>query len=438
MSSLSEPTGTYTSTYWTIRAVESATEIVTTLDTAPYTTYTTEQVYDSTPTAMTVVQVHGEIDIPLTCDDMYWFHHLGWDGVWRGEGFVPLVANPDIAGLGVSLISGTCEDSKALMHTKIILSFLITAFLVLLLAITAYVGGFLPCHYLRRADRLALHANSRNEDSRWREVLEGVILSYSDQQLVTGLAILVAGYYEMFNNNLSLYHWNIVVYLAWMSSAVHIASLTLLRDIFNRRPTLRNIRVAGMLALLALLVTAMLPLRKFHMPINTPARCLWGKRSWNFGSEGPEYFGDWAQLNWALSVTMLLVAYVWKLSQLFSSSRGWVRRWLVAEPQAATERLMRRALLSHRSKWLTLPAYFLLTYCHIIAIVYTEMAESFAAAIMYLCLALLWGVVCIISVRRDLPDTIKDDESTLTFGQLVPLFLLVLPGLSACGLFASE
>lgn len=30
------------------------------------------------------------------------------------------------------------------------------------------------------------------------------MMSISDQQLVTGLAILVAGYYEMMNNNLSL------------------------------------------------------------------------------------------------------------------------------------------------------------------------------------------------------------------------------------------
>jgi hypothetical protein len=316
----------------------------------------------------------------------------------------------------------------------------LTAFIVLLVAITAYVGGFLPGHYLRRADRLVLHANSRNEDSRWRGIIESVTLSFSDQQLVTGLAILVAGYCEMFSNNLSVYHWNIVVYLAWMSSAVHIASLTLLRDVFNKRPTLRNIRVAGMLALLILLILAMWPLRRFLILEDSneiPVRCLWGSRPWSSKYGNDDYYSS-TDPNWALSVTMLLVAYVWKLSQLFSSSRGWVRRYFVANPQAATERLMRRALLSHRSKWLTRPAYFLLTYCHIIAVVYTEMADSFAAVIMYLCLALPWGTLCILDERRHVPDYVRAGESRLTFGQLVPLFLLVLPGLSACGLFASE
>jgi hypothetical protein len=316
------------------------------------------------------------------------------------------------------------------------LSFLISAFLVLLLTVTAYLGGFLPSHYLRRADRRVLHANSRNEDSRWRDIFEGVTLSFSDQQLVTGLAILVAGYCEMLNNNLSLYHWNIVVYLAWMSSAVHIASLTLLKDVFNKRSWLRNLRVAGMLALLTLLTIAMLPLRRIYVPDSTPVRCLWGSRTWNIRDED----ADEAAIdpNWILSVTMLLVAYVWKLSQLFGSSRGWIRRWLVAEPQAATERLMRRLVLSTRSKWLTRPAYFLLTYCYIIAVVFTEMAESFAAVIMYLCLSLPWGVVCIFNARKYIPEDVKDGESRLTFGQLVPLFLLVLPGLSTFGLFASK
>ena len=261
-------------------------------------------------------------------------------------------------------------------------------------------------------------------------------MSFSDQQLVTGLAILVAGYCEMLNNNLSVYHWTIVVYLAWMSSAVHIASLTLLKDVFNKRPWLRNIRVAGMLALFTLLAVAMWPLRRMYVPQSTPVRCLWGSRNWNTDHETS--FEASLDPNWALSVTMLLVAYVWKISQLFSSSRGWVRRWLVAEPQAATERLMRRLVLNHRPKWLTRPAYFSLTHCYIIAVVFTEMAECFVAVLMYLCLALLWGAVCIFNARKYIPADVKDGESRLTFGQLVPLFLLVLPGLSTFGLFASK
>jgi hypothetical protein len=141
---------------------------------------------------------------------MYWSEGAINDNVdddrWYGYGnaLVPLLPNADIAGFGVSNVA-SLRCFQALIHHKIILSFLISAFLVLLLTVTAYLGGFLPSHYLRRADRRVLHANSRNEDSRWRDIFEGVTLSFSDQQLVTGLAILVAGYCEMLNNNLSLY-----------------------------------------------------------------------------------------------------------------------------------------------------------------------------------------------------------------------------------------
>jgi hypothetical protein len=331
-----------------------------------------------------------------------------------------------------------------------------TAYLVLLLAVAAYVGGFLPGQYLRRADRLVLYANNRNEHSRWREIFESVTLSLSDQQLVTGLAILIAGYYEMLNNNLSVYHWNIVINLAWMSSAVHIASLTLLRDVLNKGPTLRNVRVAGMLLLFMLLTTAMWPLRRMDVPLGTPVKCLWRSRPWNahlatdYTNIATDYIhssensgSNYTKLDpdRMITVLMLLCAYIWKLSQLFSSSKGWVRKWLVAKPQAATERLMRRVLLSHRPNWLVRPAYLMLTQAYIVTVVYVEMAESFAAVIMYLCMALPWGTFCIFYYRNVVPGEVKDGESTLSFGQLVPLLLLILPvlaGLNTYGLSTSE
>jgi hypothetical protein len=119
---------------------------------------------------------------------------------------------------------------------------------------------------------------------------------------------------------------------------------------------------------------------------------------------------------------MLLSAYVWKLSQLFAWSRGLVRQWLVAKPEAAIERLMRRAALSHRpwrQWWLT--AF----YIHFVT--YAEFAESFAASIVYLCLALPYGTSLIISTRSSMDNEVIAGEQRLTFGQLVPLFLLILP-----------
>lgn len=108
-----------------------------------------------------------------------------------------------------------------------------------------------------------------------------MILSFSDQQIVTGLAILIAGYCEMLSTNLSVYHWNVIVYLAWLSSCVHIAFIILLRDRLNRNHALRNFRIAAMFCLLSLLTTALWPSRKLYYPDLVleqpllPVKCLW-------------------------------------------------------------------------------------------------------------------------------------------------------------------
>jgi hypothetical protein len=306
----------------------------------------------------------------------------------------------------------------------------------LLLTVTAYVGGFPPVQHLRRVDRLTLRANSRHEKSRWQKVLESVMLSLSDQQLVTGLAILIAGYYEMVHNNLSVYHWNIVIYLSWMSSAVHIASLTFLSDVFNRSHTLRNIRVAGMLALSILLVAAMWPLRRLDVPLDTPVKCLWGIRPWNAHIE--LYDARSVDADRVLSAVMLVGGYIWKLSQLLGSSSGWVRRWLVAKPQAATERRMRTSVENQSSRWLARLAHLLLTYCYIIFVIYAELAESFAAVVIYLSLALPWGTVCIFHYRNLVPDDVRAGESAMTFGQVVPILLLILPVLAGVSSYAQS
>lgn len=188
--------------------------------------------------------------------------------------------------------------------------------LLLALALAAYSGGFLPGHFSRRIDRVILHANSRDEGSRWREVIEGVTLSLSDQQLVTGIAILIAGYSEMLRNDLDVYHWQMIVYLAWLSSSVHIASLTLLKDVLNEHPQPRNLRVAAMLVLLVLLFVAMWPLRKQspgdNKDMSMPVRCLLGQSALKDRHERIQ--GLALDLDWVFSIVTLLGAYLCKLS----------------------------------------------------------------------------------------------------------------------------
>src|SRR5450756_2077760 len=59
----------------------------------------------------------------------------------------------------------------------------------------------------------------------WINAIEDAILMFSDQQLVTGIGILVSGYTQL-HCSLSIYHWQIIVYLAWFSSLTHMTTLT--------------------------------------------------------------------------------------------------------------------------------------------------------------------------------------------------------------------
>ena len=260
-------------------------------------------------------------------------------------------------------------------------------------------------------------------------------MSLSDQQLVTGLAILVAGYYEMANHNLTLYHWHMIVWLALLSSSVHIASLTLLRDVLNKNPVLRNLRVAGMLILLVLLSTATWPTRGGLSALYVPAKCCW-TQSRSLTKMTKQSFRGYDP-SWCITLVMLLFAYAWKLSQLFDPSRSWIRKWLVAKPQAAIERSMRRSILSRRPRWLTWLAYRLLTVYYLTLVVYAEFAESFAASIVFLLLSLPYGITSIIMTRKYVSPDVISGESSLTFGQLVPLLLLILPVMAALELSTS-
>lgn len=241
----------------------------------------------------------------------------------------------------------------------------------------------------------------------------------------------------MSNFRLSYYHWRIVIYLAWMSSSVHIGSLTILKDVLNDHKKLRNLRVFLMLNLLFMLAAALWPTRheRFYENFAIPAKCFWHRRYRKDTAVDPDI---------PLSYIFLLGAYIWKLGQLFDRSRSLARLWLRAKPEAATERLLQRWAEDARldgdqassceaplRMWLRRLRYKLLLTWYVVFVVYAELAESFLATVLYLVMSLVWGMLNIFKTFSYADDMALSDERTvemrLTFGQLVPLFLLLLP-----------
>lgn len=50
-------------------------------------------------------------------------------------------------------------------------------------------------------------------------------LAFSDTQIVTGISILIAGFAQI--RDISVYHFNIVAYMGWLASNVHVSRLAM-------------------------------------------------------------------------------------------------------------------------------------------------------------------------------------------------------------------
>ncbi|KAJ8114896.1 hypothetical protein OPT61_g3338 [Boeremia exigua] len=175
-------------------------------------------------------------------------------------------ATTDIAGSGV------------------LFAYIISAILAILAIVYGYLSDSLPESYLNETDRTVIDSfqaclPSERNIARLRVVFEKIksfvlfgrkpkphrkltrrqreevvkrfILTLSDQQLATGLAILIAAIANQCT--LTVWEFQLAFALAWFSSTTHLATLDCLREYFLEHGAVRNWRVGGMIALLLLL-----------------------------------------------------------------------------------------------------------------------------------------------------------------------------------------
>lgn len=116
------------------------------------------------------------------------------------------------------------------------------------------------------------------DEGQRREALQKFILTLSNQQLVVGIAILLACFVNWCKT--SVYELTMVVSLAWFSSSTHLATLDVLRIYFQRNHVVRNWRMIGIVVLLQLLIAGLL-LAEYYSdslfsgdPFPVPIPCL--------------------------------------------------------------------------------------------------------------------------------------------------------------------
>ena len=310
----------------------------------------------------------------------------------------------------------------------------------MILTIGAYAFGFIPENLLTNFDRYFVHARPTRSDE-WTKTFQKTVKRFGDQQIITGIAILGAGFANY--AQLSVYDWHVVVYLAWTSSTVHLTSLTFIRRHLLESPSARLWRVVGMTILFVMLLVALVPtsrtaFQKVLLRSNTdcwqlqlPAHCFWTRTAMVNSLLYPHRQLITSQS--ILSYLYLGLVFSWKVLSIFQASYDFTDTWCREQPllffearirhlasQSIPERRVSVTPKPHqRGKWRmrTLMALYLPVFA------LTEVLASFFGSLLLILTGLSWATVQIVKGRNLLPASL---ENNWGFGQILPLLLLAL------------
>jgi hypothetical protein len=282
-----------------------------------------------------------------------------------------------------------------------------------------------------------------------QEALSRFILTLSDQQLVTGLATMVG---VVANQRiLSLYEFSVALSLAWFSSTTHLATLDALAQYFREHGTVRNWRVGGMLSLLILLsyclFLEMYAQTVLDLPV--PIQCSFTQKA-----NSPAYLYQSAIyimsiVSTALTFYVLWGGYILRIGKLYDSTlaekaiisyaqlllpksfmlKNGIRRdhsEVVAELRSSKrlDSLKRIMKATKKSKW----------QAKLLSSSY-QYNTSFLSSMSGVAFSFSYGISQVVAYRWLNEGVSIGIPSTIDFGQITPIFLLVLPILVAAEIY---
>jgi hypothetical protein len=274
----------------------------------------------------------------------------------------------------------------------------------------------------------------------WTRTIRKIILLLGDSHIVTGVAILTAGLIQ--SHQMTIYHFYIVLYLAWQANSTHMTTLTILRcHLRCHRPVLKWRVVAMTIMFILLFVSLSLtassawPTRRTDSTLyfDSPVICAWNSKftkgmvAWE-----PEI---------VFASCLLGVGYISRLSKLFISTSSFFGQWFRDRPSCWLKSMFDKTeALSKTSKSISRPFWrFLAT---IILGVYATLRSPFDLygsllwELIWLSYSLLWGFSKIYIWRSTAP--FRANEDTWGFSQLLPILLLLLPIVSLPEIYSGE
>ncbi|KAF4981581.1 hypothetical protein FZEAL_2647 [Fusarium zealandicum] len=286
-----------------------------------------------------------------------------------------------------------------------------------------------------------------NERQGWHEVFLKTIISMCDIQIVTGFGVLISGFANL-HNGISAYHFQLVVLVAWFSHVTHIAGLTVLRQYLYSRPVERLARALAMGLLLVMLITALVPTVYFNWALEekegsaglpgSSARCFYDipqANRWHESSTKRSLAGTHACQSVVVSVLLISLSFTTRMIKLHHASKNlamscrkrasetWVKfiLWSIPDQTSSNaERAEERAeYMIHAKVAIMLSARL-----------YSDLLASVLSDVYWLLVSTIWGTMKFFMAK----DSARANDFEWTFGQTLPVFLLVAPLLTMMGI----
>ena len=257
--------------------------------------------------------------------------------------------------------------------------------------------------------------------------MQNILLALSDQQLVTGIALLIAAFVR--HSDITIYSTNIVMSLTLLSSTVHLATMPTLRPLWRQHLILKWIRAFTMYALFTMIMFLLFPpigsnwwptprssdlfftcaLRRFRTQ-KTPARIC-------------------TQVGVAV---YFFVSYVEAIGSLFTQNdRNWPAGQILLQLlcNKSTLNLLPDSKKVTSQRALHTPRFVPAAVWGLVcaeSYAFFEYCESYAYNMNWLLFAQVYSVTYIIVSRNESQGTVGP-FNRLGYGQIVAIVMLLLP-----------
>jgi hypothetical protein len=280
----------------------------------------------------------------------------------------------------------------------------------------------------------------------WRKILDRLILAFADQQLVTGISLLVSGYIKGSSDMQGLWHYvngahfSLIVYLSCLSSSSHLACVLTLRKYFQHHHFTSILRVAvigGYALFLSVSIGISRTFEPFFMVIRVPLFHILGKLTL---SKPTQYDSKrrWIALELIPAIFLFLYLFWIAVVPLKEDWQGQIaqairdsiwpkcRQLLGLNPKGILRRLFRKILRATIRTRIKVVIKKLFWYC-----LFPSPGTVFLLQVIFALVSVFFGLVQKFAKRSGYCNLSGAGENTWSFGQTLPMFLLLLPLLSA-------